>query len=113
MNKLRYVVALFAMVLPWPAIMQSQQPAAAQAKSRGSGAAATSWKQIPISPLRPFQPQEPRRVELPNATIIFLQEDHELPLIDGTIRIRGGFFHDAADKSGLAGDFMEGMATGG
>ncbi len=113
MNKLRYVVALFAMVLPWPAIMQSQQPAAAQAKSRGSGAAATSWKQIPISPLRPFQPQEPRRVELPNGMIIFLQEDHELPLIDGTIRIRGSSRDDPADKVGLAEIYGEVWRTGG
>ena len=45
-------------------------------------ASAQDWKQIPIPKLPPFNPQEPKRVELPNGMVIFLQEDHELPLID-------------------------------
>src|SRR5215471_3650404 len=45
-------------------------------------AAPSSWKQIPIPPLHAFKPQEPRRVQLGNGMVIFLQEDHELPLID-------------------------------
>ena len=32
--------------------------------------------------------------------VIFLQEDHELPLIDGTARIRGGSHNEPAAKSG-------------
>jgi len=51
---------------------------------------ATDWKKIQAPPLHPFHPQQPRRVELPNGMVIFLQEDHELPLIRGTARIRGG-----------------------
>jgi hypothetical protein len=52
--------------------------------------AQTSWKQIPIPKLPAFKPAEPKRIELANGMVIFLQEDHELPLIDGTARIRGG-----------------------
>jgi zinc protease len=55
-----------------------------------SAHAQTSWQQIPIPPLPAFHPVEPKRVVLPNGMVIFLQEDHELPLIDGSIRIRGG-----------------------
>ena len=40
-------------------------------------------------------------MELPNGMVIFLQEDHELPLIDGTIRIRGGSREEPADKVGM------------
>ena len=44
-------------------------------------AQATNWKQIPISPLPAFHPQEPKRIEFPNGMVIFLEEDHELSLI--------------------------------
>ena len=43
-------------------------------------AQATGWQQIPIPQLPPFHPAEPKRIPLPNGMIIFLQEDHELPL---------------------------------
>ena len=49
-----------------------------------------SWKEVRIPALPEFKPQEPKRIELPNGMVIFLQEDHELPLIDGVARIRGG-----------------------
>ena len=49
---------------------------------------ATDWKQIPIPALPAFHPQEPKRIEFPNGMVIFLQEDHELPLIDGVARDR-------------------------
>ncbi|MGZ4860731.1 MAG: hypothetical protein ACXV8M_14300, partial [Candidatus Angelobacter sp.] len=64
-------------------------PKAAPSTAKPSAAPATAWQKVPIPPLHQFKPQEPRRVELPNGMVIFLQEDHELPLIDGTIRIRG------------------------
>ena len=56
----------------------------------GADAQVADWRQIHIPPLPAFHPQEPRRVELANGMVIFLQEDHELPLIRGTARIRGG-----------------------
>ncbi|HET9839985.1 MAG TPA: pitrilysin family protein [Candidatus Angelobacter sp.] len=72
-----------------------------------------TWEQVPIPRLRPFHPQEPRRVELPNGMIIFLQEDHELPLINGTIRIRGGSREEPADKAGLVAIYADVWRTGG
>ena len=62
---------------------------------------ASNWKQIPIPPLRSFQPKQPKRIQLSNGMVIFLQEDHELPLIDGTARIRGGQSSEPASKTGL------------
>ncbi len=73
----------------------------------------TSWKQIPIPPLHPFNPQQPRRVELPNGMVIFLQEDHELPLINGAIRIRGGGRDVPAAKLGMAAIYAGSWRTGG
>jgi len=45
--------------------------------------------------------------------VIFLQEDHELPLIDGTIRIRGGSREEPADKVGMVAMYAEVWRTGG
>ena len=76
-------------------------------------AQATSWQKIPIPPLPAFHPQEPKRIVLPNGMVIFLQEDHELPLIDGVARIRGGSRSVPADKTGLMDLYGEVWRTGG
>ena len=45
--------------------------------------------------------------------VIFLQEDHELPLIDGSARIRGGSRDEPANKIGLVDIYGEVWRTGG
>src|SRR5436305_7573780 len=74
---------------------------------------AQDWKQIPIPPLPGFHPQQPKRIELPNGLVIFLQEDHELPLIDGIARIRGGSRAEPAAKIGLVSLYSEVWRTSG
>jgi len=74
---------------------------------------ATNWKQIPVPPLPAFKPPLPKRIQLSNGMVIFLQEDHELPLIDATARIRGGSSNEPAAKVGLVGMFGEVWRTGG
>jgi zinc protease len=76
-------------------------------------AAQTGWRQIPVPPLPAFHPQEPKRIELPNGMVIFLQEDHELPLIDASARIRGGSREEPASKTGLLDIYGETWRTGG
>src|SRR5213080_1359334 len=71
------------------------------------------WHQLKIAPLPPFHPNEPKRIELPNGMVIFLQEDHELPLIDGSARIRGGSRSEAAAKAGRIDIYGEVWRTGG
>ena len=78
-----------------------------------SKAQVTDWKQIHFPPLNAFNPQEPRRVELANGRVIFLQEDHELPLIRGTARIRGGSREEPPAKVGLVNIYGEVWRTGG
>jgi zinc protease len=53
-------------------------------------AQAANWTDIKIPPLPAFHPPQPKRIVLSNGMVVFLQEDHELPLIDGFARIRGG-----------------------
>lgn len=73
------------------------------------------WQQIVKSmpKLSDFHAPEPKRVVLPNGMILFLQEDHELPLIDGVARIRGGSRLEPADKIGLTDMYGEVWRTGG
>ena len=78
-----------------------------------SAAQTTTWQQIPIPPLPAFHPQQPKRIELSNGMVIFLQEDHELPLINGITRIRGGSRHEPANKLGLTDIYGEVWRTGG
>jgi len=78
-----------------------------------AAAQAQTWQQITIPPLASFKPSQPRRIELKNGMVIFLQEDHELPLIDGTARIRGGSVNEPSEKVGLVDIYGEVWRTGG
>ena len=71
------------------------------------------WEEIKTPPLRPARIQEPVRVELPNGMVIFLQEDHELPIISGTAIIRGGSRDVPASKTGLTEIYGQVWRTGG
>jgi zinc protease len=116
MNRVKLVVALLAVLaVSRSAAAQSAQSAAPPARKPPASSAGTapSWDKIPIRPLHPFKPQQPRRVALPNGLVIFLQEDHELPLINGTIRVRGGSRDEPADKSGLTELYGGAWLTGG
>lgn len=59
------------------------------------------WEKIPVPPLPEFKPQQPKRIELKNGIVIFLQEDHELPFVSGSILIPGGALDEGASNSGL------------
>lgn len=76
-------------------------------------AQAATWQQVPVPPLPAFHPPQPKRVVLPNGMVVFLQEDHELPLISGTARIRGGGRTVPANKEGLIDIYGEVWRTGG
>jgi zinc protease len=75
--------------------------------------AQTTWQQIPIPALPAFHPREPKRIELSNGMVIFLQEDHELPLIEAVARIRGGSRSEPAAKTGMLDMYGEVWRTGG
>ena len=64
-------------------------------------------------PLNQPQPPVPDRVELDNGMIVYLLEDHELPIIDISVRIRTGSLYEPADKVGLASITGAVMRTGG
>jgi zinc protease len=94
------------------AVGQDAAPEAAQAPASKS-AVAQPWKKIPLPPLHAFKPVQPKRIELANGLVIFLQEDHELPFISGRILIRGGSRDEPADKIGLISLYGQTWRTSG
>jgi len=60
-----------------------------------------------------FTPPDPERVVLENGMVIYLLEDHELPLVNVTTTLRTGAWLDPAEKIGLAAVTGTVMRTGG
>lgn len=71
------------------------------------------WEQIPTPQLHEFHPQQPKRIQLPNGIVIFLQEDHELPFVSGSVLIPGGSRDEEAAKAGLVGLYGQAWRTSG
>ncbi len=125
--KRRYAIVVMSSVLLLTGLLPGQETPLPQTKSTAKGTKQTAqqvektpapkqarpWKQIPIPPLPAFHPAQPKRIELANGMVIFLQENHELPLISLTANIRGGSILEPASKVGLTDIYGEVWRTGG
>ncbi len=67
---------------------------------------------IVYAPLR-FEPPKAQRVKLENGIILYMLEDHEIPLVNISAVIRMGSFYDPPGKEGLAEITGTVMRTGG
>ncbi len=117
-----FFVLLFVALSPAQTAPKTEQKSPRQAgketaaqveKKTPAAAAAKPWKQIPIPPLPKFSPAQPKRIQFANGMVIFLQEDHELPLIDAVALIRGGARLEPASKVGLVDIYGDVWRTGG
>lgn len=87
--------------------------AAVLAPTQLSAQASKPWEQIPTPKLHQFKPQQPKRIELKNGIVLFLQEDHELPFVSGSVLIPGGSRDEDAAKTGLVDLYGEAWRTSG
>jgi zinc protease len=71
------------------------------------------WEQIPVPSLHAFHPQQPKRIQLKNGIVVFLQEDHELPFIYGSVLLHGGARDVDPSKAGLIGLYRQAWRTSG
>lgn len=71
------------------------------------------WRDVQSPELRAFQPPVAARFELPNGMVVFLLEDHELPLVDLSVTLRFGELHEPADRTGVADAAVTVMRSGG
>ena len=97
MKTLRRIAVLATALLPLSALAQIPK----------------SYRDIKTPALHQVPLPQPKRVPLANGMVIFLMEDHELPLIRGTARIRGGSRDVPAAKAGLVGIYGQAWRTGG
>jgi zinc protease len=74
---------------------------------------AKPWEQIPTPALHEFHPHQPTRIELKNGIVIFLQEDHELPFVSGSVTLPGGARDEDAAKAGLVDLYGQAWRTSG
>lgn len=71
------------------------------------------WEKIPIPALHEFKPHQPTRIQLKNGIVVFLQEDHELPFVSGSVVIPGGERDVEPAKAGLIDMYGEAWRTSG
>jgi zinc protease len=109
----RLLTALFSVAIAAAPYSYAQTATETAPKPATTTAEPQPWKKIPIPPLHAFKPQQPKRIELSNGLVIFLQEDHELPFINGSILIRGGSRDEPADKVGLVTMYGQTWRTSG
>ena len=87
-------ISRFGQLLLTCAFLSSLAPAAGAQESK-------PWEKIPIPPLHQFKPQQPKRIALKNGIVLFLQENHELPFVSGSVLIPGGSRDEDPAKCGL------------
>ena len=94
-----------ALALPLAALtFAAGMPAAAQVKTPS---------ELKYPPLPAFQVPKPVRFVLPNGLVVMVLEDHELPLVNVTARVRTGSLLEPAEKTGMAGLVGTVLRTGG
>jgi zinc protease len=71
------------------------------------------WEKIPVPAMHEFKPQQPHRIPLKNGIVLFLQEDHELPFISGSVVIPGGSRDEEPAKIGLVDLYGQSWRTSG
>ena len=67
----------------------------------------------PLPPKFPKLGAEIERVVLPNGMVLYLQEDHRLPLLNAVTFVRAGSYYEPAEEIGRAGLVDEVLRTGG
>jgi zinc protease len=82
-------------------------------KARAAAAAIPSYKELKYPPLKPIKIPDVATFTLPNGMKLYLLENHQLPLVRGTMLVRTGNLFDPADKVGLATMTGMVMRTGG
>jgi zinc protease len=88
-------------------------PKASSGEAVKTDLAAADLRGIKKPPLPAFHPQQPKRIQFDNGMVVFLQEDHELPLIEAGIIIRGGSKNEPEAKTGLVSIYGSSWRTGG
>ena len=89
--------AILSLLVSAALFAQATAPAKPAAK-----ATVPAVKDLKFPPLRPIQIPKVETYTLSNGMRLYLLEDHELPIVNGTALVRTGNLFDPADKVGVA-----------
>src|SRR5689334_4752859 len=78
-----------------------------------ASAQATKPNELKYPPLPEFKVAKPTRFVLDNGMVVMVMEDHELPLVNVTIKLRAGALLDPAEKIGLSALAADMLRAGG
>ena len=110
---MRHIAAILILAAA-PLVAQTAPPAKrVPARKPAAATAEPSYKDLKFPPLRQVQIPKVETFTLANGMRVFLLEDHELPIVNGTALVRTGNLFDPADKVGLATVTGMVMRTGG
>lgn len=82
-------------------------------QSPAAALTARHYNELEFPPLSEIQIPEYERYELPNGLVVYLMEDHELPLVSGGATFRTGERLVPADQAGLGEIMGQAMRLGG
>jgi len=108
-----FAVSMFGQARPATPPKPDVKPPAAARPAPAARTAVPSYRDLKYPPLRPIQIPPVETVTLPNGMRVYLLEDHELPVVNGTALVRVGNLFDPRDKIGLASITGMVMRTGG
>jgi predicted Zn-dependent peptidase len=111
---LRTAVILLSITMAWVGAMAQEGAPAGAASTRGDRHSegwnkAMRLKGPPLPPKFPKVGQEIERVVLENGMIVYLQEDHRLPLLDVTVLARTGTYYEPPEElraAALTGELL-------
>lgn len=84
-----------------------------QTQTPGQERPVKSYKELKYPPLSKLNVPQPTRFELPNGMVVFMLEDHTLPIVNVSALVRAGARWEPANKAGLAAITGSVMRTGG
>lgn len=116
MTRTAAILALAATALaqaPPEAQAPPAKPASAPRKPAPAATALPNYNELKFPELRPIASPAIQEFTLPNGLRLLLLEDHELPLINGTVLVRTGSALDPPEKIGLAAFATQVMLEGG
>jgi predicted Zn-dependent peptidase len=113
MKRKLYLLGLLLILSAFLVIQyRASKPAIAQSGTPEPEQRINNPDKINFPPIKIVIPK-PGRVELDNGIILYTLENHELPLVEITIRIKTGSIYDPNDKLGLSGLTVNMMRNGG
>jgi zinc protease len=114
-----WIAAALCAVLAWSTLSAQDLDHGTVAPERGNRhslgwAKALRLKGAPVAPKFPTIGKDLERVVLGNGMVVYIQEDHRLPLLDAVVMVRTGTYYEPLDQLGtasLAGDLLRSGGT--